>query len=806
MHTIYILLTGVLLLVVLLYQGRGFLAFSSILAAFLVALYVAVGATSLFFVAVLIVAVLVSLFGCPYIRRAVVSAPLLKMVGKILPTMGDTERAALEAGSVWWDGELFSGDPDWKKLLDFKPRELTERERAFIDGPTEKLCAMIDDWQVAQDRDFSKKVWNFIKRERFFGMIIPEEYGGLGFSAIAHSQVITKISSHSVSAAVTIMVPNSLGPGELLLHYGTDEQKDHYLPRLASGKEVPCFALTGPEAGSDAASTKSTGIVCRAKFKGKNVVGIRLNFAKRYITLAPVATVVGLAFKLFDPDGLLGGKVERGITCALLPPGLKGIEIGDHHDPMGVPFQNGPIFGKDVFIPLSFVIGGEDGIGNGWRMLMESLAAGRSISLPSLSVGAAQLAARVVGAYGTVREQFNMPVGRFEGVEEPMARIGGYAYLMNATRILTCAAVDAGEKPAVLSAIAKAYLTEGMRGCVNDAFDIRAGAAICRGPNNILGRGYIGVPIAITVEGANILTRSLIIYGQGAIRCHPFVHDEMEAVADSDLGRFDKAFFGHIGFVSKNAVRAFLIALTGARFITPPCAGVEAAYFCQLSRFSAAFSLISDGAMATLGGSLKRREKITGRMADALAWMYLASCTLKKFHDDGRPDRDLALLHWSCTLALFRIEEALVGVLDNFPNRLVAWVLKRLAFPLGRSMKLPSDEMGGLIAKGLMYDGEMRLNLTSDIYIPAAGENGLGRLEEALEKIVDAAPARNKVRDAVRSGGLGKKPDETLFDRARNKGIISENERQALELASLARDKVIQVDVFDHETYIALKG
>ncbi|MEE8394242.1 MAG: acyl-CoA dehydrogenase, partial [Rhodospirillales bacterium] len=536
MQTTYILLAGgIILFLGLLYSGRGYWAWVFLAVALLAAWDNVLGPSTALKVAGAVVAVLAAVFGIPAVRRAAVSAPLMRMAGKILPAMGETERIALEAGTVWWDGELFSGNPDWKKLLDFKVHELTERERAFIDGPVEQLCAMLDDWRTAQDRDFSDEVWDFIKRERFFGMIIPEKYGGLGFSAIAHSQVITKISSRSVAAAVTVMVPNSLGPGELILHYGTDEQKDHYLPRLASGQDVPCFALTEPGAGSDAASTKSAGIVCKGRFDGEEVLGVRLNWAKRYITLAPIATVVGLAFKLFDPDGLLGGAEELGITCALIPPGLEGVEIGDHHDPMGVPFHNGPIFGVNVFIPLSFVIGGEDGIGQGWRMLMESLSAGRSISLPSLSVGAVQLAARVAGAYGTVREQFNLPIGKFEGVEEPLARIGGYAYLMNAVRILTCGAVDAGEKPAVLSAIAKAYLTEGMRGCLNDAFDIRAGAAICRGPNNILGRGFIGVPISITVEGANILTRSLIIYGQGVIRCHPFVHDEMEAVAKRDL-------------------------------------------------------------------------------------------------------------------------------------------------------------------------------------------------------------------------------------------------------------------------------
>ncbi|MCH2327700.1 MAG: acyl-CoA dehydrogenase, partial [Rhodospirillales bacterium] len=553
------------------------------------------------------------------IRRPLVSVPAMRLVRAILPGMGDTERIALEAGTVWWDGDLFSGNPDWQKLLDFASQPLSEEEQEFLDGPVEKLCAMLDDWQIAQDRDLPDKVWEFLKRERFFGMIIPTEYGGLGFSAIGHSAVIVKISSRSVTTAVTVMVPNSLGPAELLLHYGTDEQKKYYLPRLARGEEVPCFALTEPHAGSDAASTRSSGVVCRGTYKGKEVLGIRLNWNKRYITLAPVATVIGLAFRLFDPEGLLGREEDIGITCALIPRDVPGIKIGDRHDPMGVPFQNGPITGTDVFVPVDFVIGGQDGVGQGWKMLMDSLAAGRSISLPSLSVAAVELAARATGAYATVREQFNTPIGKFEGIEEPLARIGGYTYFMNAARMLTCGAVDAGEKPAVLSAIVKAYLTEGMRGILNDAFDIRAGAAICRGQKNILGRGFIGVPVAITVEGANILTRSLIVFGQGSVRCHPFVQDEMQAIDTNDLARFDRALFGHLGFVFQNSVRALFLALTGGALTDVPENGVDARYFKRLTRYSAAFALVTDIALATLGGALKRREKISGRLADALA-------------------------------------------------------------------------------------------------------------------------------------------------------------------------------------------
>ncbi len=757
------------------------------------------GAQPLWLFAALAVAwaLLALLFGVRPLRRLLVTSWLMKLVSRALPRMGETERVALEAGTVWWDGELFSGAPRWKRLLDFRVKPLSEKERAFLDGPVQELCAMIDEWKVEQDRDLPPEVWDFLKRHRFFGMIIPEEHGGLGFSAQAHSAVVTKLSSRSVTAAVTAMVPNSLGPAELLLHYGTDEQKRHYLPRLARGEEIPCFALTGPEAGSDAAATQSVGIVCRGMHEGKEVLGMRLTWRKRYITLGPVSTLIGLAFRLRDPDHLLGEKEDLGITCALVPSGLPGIEIGKRHDPLGVPFQNGPNTGKDVFVPLESIIGGRAMAGQGWRMLMESLAAGRSISLPSLAVGASQLAARVVGAYATVREQFDTPIGRFEGIEEPLARIGGLAYLMSAARTLTAGAVDAGEKPAVVSAIAKCYLTEGMRQVVNDALDIRAGAGICRGPRNVLARVYSAVPIGITVEGANILTRSMIIYGQGAIRCHPFVREEMLAAAEKDLARFDRAFFGHFGFVCRNGVRALLLGLTGGRLARARGGGVVGKYLRALTRASAGFALLSDAAMITLGGRLKRREKISGRLADALAWMYLASATIKRFWDEGRPAGDEPFLRWACDHALFRIQEAFEGLLDNFPNRLVAWKLRALLFPLGARRRPPDDRLGAQVARALLEDREERLRLTRDIFVPPPGEPGLGILESALDKAVEALAVEAKLRDAVRAGRIDRGPGDELADRALEAGIIDRQEREKLRAADAARDEAIQVDAFD---------
>ncbi len=805
--TSILLLAAVAAFVALLYAGHGYWAWTSAAAlAFAAWALAGIDSPTVFTVALSITVLVAALFGIPLIRRPLISSPAMRLARGFLPRMGDTERIALEAGTVWWDGELFSGNPDWRKLLDFKPRPLSARERAFLDGPTEQLCRMVDDWQITQDRDLPPQVWDYLKRERFFGMIIPERYGGLEFSAIAHSAVVAKVSSRSIATACTLMVPNSLGPAELLLHYGTEAQRQRYLPRLAAGEEIPCFALTEPHAGSDAASSRSTGVVCRGTFEGKEVIGIRLNWTKRYITLAPVATVIGLAFKMHDPDRLLGGETDLGITCALIPRATPGIRIGDRHDPMGVPFQNGPITGTDVFVPLDAVIGGRDGVGQGWRMLMDCLAAGRSISLPSLSVAATELAARITGAYATVREQFNMPIGRFEGIEEALVRIAGNAYLMNAARVLTCGAVDAGEKPAVLSAVVKAYLTDGMRASVTDAMDIVAGAGVCRGPRNVLSRIYVAAPIAITVEGANILTRSLIVFGQGSIRCHPFVHDEMQAVQKNDAARFDRAFFGHVGFVGQNAVRALLLALTGGFLARAPGEGRSSAYFRRLTRFSAAFALVTDVALATLGGALKRREKISGRLADALAWMYLASAALKRFHDEGRPSSDLKLLRWSCDLALWKIQEALVGVLDNLPNRPAAALARALIFPLGARLRPPHDDLGAAVAHDLLDDGEIRRRLTRDIFVPDAGEDGLGRLEAALGLVVVARKAQRKIRDAVHQGALDAEPAATLTERAVAKGVIAADERERLDQAARACDAVIQVDSFAPATYAGLKG
>ncbi len=750
-------------------------------------------------------AALALLFGRPELRRRWITPQLMPRVARLLPRLGETERIALEAGTVWWDRELFSGAPDWSVLFDFRIAELSESERAFLDGPVEELCQMLDDWDVSQAGDLPQSVWKFLRENRFFGMIIPEEHGGLGFSARAHSAVVQKISSRSITASVTAMVPNSLGPAELLLHYGTDTQREHYLPRLARGEEIPCFALTGPEAGSDAAATQSEGIVCRGTYEGREVLGMRLDWRKRYITLAPVATLIGLAFRLLDPERLLGGETDLGITCALIPADLPGIEIGARHDPMGIPFQNGPTVGRGVFVPLDFIIGGAERAGQGWRMLMQSLAAGRAISLPSLSVGGAKLATRVVSAYAMVREQFDTPIGRFEGVEEPLARMAGLTYLMDATRVLTAASVDAGEQPAVLSAIAKTYLTDALRQVTNDAMDVRAGAAIQRGPRNVLGRVYDAVPVGITVEGANILTRSMIIYGQGAIRCHPFALAEIEAVEADDLEGFDRAFFGHVAHTCSNAGRALLLGLSGGRLERGAPPGPARRYVQRLSRISAAFALISDACMVSLGGQLKRREMITGRLADALGWMYLASATLKRFVDAQTPPTDRALVRWACEHALARAEEALDGVLRNLPARPIAWLLRPLVFPLGRRERGPADAAISAVAAAVLDVPETRERLTSGIFIPPPDEVGLGRLEAALGKAIAALPVEAKLRAAVREGVLEHAPGEALASAALAAGVISGAEIEALHAADAAREEVIQVDAFAADDYRKLR-
>ncbi|MGP6257798.1 acyl-CoA dehydrogenase FadE, partial [Aeromonas salmonicida subsp. salmonicida] len=619
-------------------------------------------------------------------RRNQLTKPLFKIYKSIMPEMSRTEKEAIEAGTTWWEADLFAGNPNWKKLHAIPVSVLSTEEQAFMDGPVENVCRMVNDWEVTHERaDLSPEVWQYLKDNKFFAMIIKKKYGGLDFSAYAQSCVLQKLCGASAVLASTVGVPNSLGPGELLQHYGTDEQKDHYLPRLAVGKEIPCFALTSPEAGSDAGSIPDFGIICKGEWEGEEVLGMRLTWNKRYITLAPIATVLGLAFKLRDPDHLLGDEEELGITCALIPTHIKGVEIGRRHFPLNVPFQNGPTRGDNVFVPLDFIIGGPAMAGQGWRMLVECLSVGRGITLPSNSTGGVKMLALATGAYSRIRRQFKLPIGKMEGIEEPLARLGGNAYIMGAAANLTVTGIDLGEKPSVISAIVKYHLTDRAQKCIIDAMDIHGGKAICMGPNNYLARGYQGAPIAVTVEGANILTRSMIIYGQGAIRCHPYVLPEMLAASHPDkeqaLKDFDKAMFSHVGFAISNLVRSFWLGLTGARFAAAPYKDQTKGYYQQLSRLSANLAFLSDMAMGTLGGELKRKERVSARLGDVLSQLYLASSALKRYQDEGRQQADLPLLHWALQDAMFKAQEAIDELLRNFPNRWIGLALRVIVLP-----------------------------------------------------------------------------------------------------------------------------
>jgi acyl-CoA dehydrogenase len=735
--------------------------------------------------------------GMPEARRRVITGPAMRRLAGWVPRVGDTERIALEAGTVWWDAELFSGAPDWARIVRFAPRPLSDKERAFLDGPCVELCRMLDDHAIRAAGDLPDTVWRFIKRERFMGMIIPEHFGGLGFSATAHSAVIAKIASRNAAACVTVMVPNSLGPAELLLHYGTEEQKQFYLPRLAVGDEVPCFALTEPHAGSDAAALQATGIVCEGMYGGRHVLGMRLTWDKRYITLAPVATVLGLAFRLRDPDHLLGDATELGITCALVPVRTPGIWIGHRHDPMATAFQNGPTRGTDVFVPLDHIIGGSPRIGHGWRMLMESLSAGRSLSLPADSVGAAQLATRAIGAYASVREQFGVPIGRFEGVQATLGRLAGTMYWMNAVRTVTAGAVDEGERPGVISAIAKRWSTEGLRQIANDAMDVAGGFGICKGPRNVLAPIYDGVPIGITVEGANILTRSLIVFGQGAIRCHPYALAELNAVQAQDVVAFDRAIAGHVNFMLANAARSFVLAITGGALAHTPVDGPAGNVIRQLACSSASFALVADAAMATLGGGLKRAEHVSGRMADALAWMYIACATVNRHVADPK---DVTLFEWATREALWRVHDALRGVIANLPNRIAAALLKVCVFPFGMRARPPSDRLTSAAAHRLLDGSATWRHLTADMFVPGAHELGLGRLEHALELAAAARPLRARVREAVRARAVTDASD--VLDQALAKHILSPEERALLAEADAARDDAIEVDAFAPAAFV----
>ncbi|MGF1691779.1 acyl-CoA dehydrogenase [Photobacterium kagoshimensis] len=748
------------------------------------------------------------------LRQRYLSEPAFKMFKKVLPPLSDTEREAMEAGSVWWDGELFGGSPEWNTLLNYPKPQLTDEEQTFIDTKLETLLAMLDDYKIVQeDRDLPPEVWEYLRKEKFLSLIIGKEYGGMDFSALANSTIVTRIATRSLSAAVCVMVPNSLGPGELLTHYGTQEQKDYWLPRLANGDDIPCFALTGPEAGSDAGGIPDQGTVCYGEFEGEQVLGIQLSWDKRYITLAPVSTVLGLAFKLQDPDGLLGDKTDLGITCALIPTDHPGVEVGMRHDPLNMAFMNGPTRGNDVFIPMEWIIGGQDFAGRGWRMLVECLSAGRGISLPALGAAVGHMTARTTGAYAYVRKQFGMSIGNFEGVAQAMGRIGGFTYMLEASRTLTTTSLDQGEKPGIVTAIAKYHMTEMARTILNDSMDIHAGRAIQMGPKNYLGHHYFGMPVAITVEGANILTRNLMIFGQGATRCHPFVLSEMEAAANPDVAQgakeFDALLGKHISFAIGNVSKSLLNAFTGSRFNKAPVSGETAEYYRHLSRMSRALAVAADFSMLSLGGELKRRELVSARLGDVLSHLYLASATLKRFEDEGRQQTDLPMVHYALQHCLHQCGVAFDEVMNNFPRKGVGRLLRTLLFPLGIRYQAPKDEVTVEIAQLLMTPGAHRDRLTKLCYVGEKDGDPIAIMERAFIALQDVKDIDRKLIKAIKAGDIPRKA--TLAEKlelALASGLITDHEVEKMNHADALRRRAISVDDFasDEFTRITLES
>jgi acyl-CoA dehydrogenase len=739
----------------------------------------------------------------PAIRRMTLIKPLFGKIKGVLPRISATEQAALNAGTIGFDAELFSGQPDWDKLRAVPPITLTEEEKAFLNGPTNELCRLVNDWVIRHnDKEIPQDVWDFAKKHGFLGMLISKEHGGLGFSAQAQSLILGRIASRSPDVCTIVMVPNSLGPGELIEKYGTPEQKEHYLPRLAKGLDVPCFSLTGPTSGSDAATMRDVGYVTRGKHEGKDVVGIRVSWEKRYITLGPQASLVGLAFRLFDPESILGRGEDIGITVALIPADHPGVSIGRRHLPSGSAFPNGPNWGDNVFIPIDWVIGGEKMVGQGWRMLMECLAAGRAISLPSSSAAGAKSLLRNTSAYARIRKQFDLPIGKMEGLEEPLARMVENAYVIEAARGVTASMVSRGEKPSVISAIMKYQTTERLRRSLNDAMDLHGGKAVCDGPSNYVQSAYQAMPVGITVEGANILTRSLITFAQGALRSHPFLYKEIQACQDVDeergLAAFDKAFTGHVAFAVSNVFGAFFHNITFGYFgHVPEKAYGTAEWYRQLWRSSRNFALVADLTVAVLGGGLKTKQKITGRLADSLSELYFLSCTLKRYEDDGKPANDRHIVAFAAQNALFRFQEALRGSIDNFPVAPVRWLMRAVVFPFGAHYKPAPDWLGHKCVELVLTPGEVRDRLTRFIYVSQNPNDPTGLLEVTLAKVVAAEVAEKKLDRAVRAGQVSRVHGTDWIGDAAKLGVVTEEEAALLREVETLTARVIAVDHFD---------
>jgi len=750
----------------------------------------------------LVPGLILGLFALKPLRKLIVTGPAYAMVKRILPRVSRTEQEALDAGTVGWDAELFGGKPDWSKLLGVRKPTLSTEEQAFLAGPVETVCAMIDDWDTRNNRaDLSPEVWAYLKEKGFLGMLIGTEYGGLGFTAQAQSQVVSKIASRSIAAGITVMVPNSLGPGELLEKYGTQAQKDKYLSRLAKGLEVPCFALTGPHAGSDAAGMRDVGVVCYDMYEGKKTLGVKLSWDKRYITLAPVATLLGLAFHLYDPEHLIGEVDSIGITLALVPAKLKGVKIGRRHFPSRSAFMNGPTQGRNVFVPIDFLIGGTKYAGQGWRMLMECLSTGRAISLPAIGTVSIKYALRVTSAYARIRRQFGIPVGSMEGVAEPLSRMVRYAYTYEAARALTASMVDEGQRPSVLSALLKYRTTDAMREAMNDAMDIHGGRAVQDGPTNYLFSGYMTVPVAITVEGANILTRTLITFAQGALRAHPYLYKEIEAAQNPDkragIAAFDTAFCGHVSFMLRNMAGSFLHAISFGRFASTPVSHEMSRWYRQLARYTQSFALVGDWTVAFLGGDLKRKQRLSGRMADILSDLYLLSATLKRYEDDGRLEVDRPLVDAIARDRIFAIEQSFAAVFANFPNLVLRNLMRVLVFPLGRHAKPASDRATFRLARAVMVPGEFRDRLTKGVYVSTDPKDITGVLEDTLLKVIKAEEIEKKFIRATRKGQLDRRLDRDAITDAVDTGVLTEAEASILRLSDQATERVIRVDDFD---------
>ncbi len=747
----------------------------------------------------LIVAGVLVLLNMPDLRMTYLIKPLYEYANKMLPTLTDTEEEALQTGSVNWDGELFSGNPNWTDMLSKAPATLSKEEQEFLDTKVEELAAMTDPWEVNHEEfGIPKKLLDYIRGNGFLGFGIPKQYGGLEFSDFAHSEVLLKLGSRQMDVCMTVSVPNSLGPAELLRKYGTEEQKKHYLPRLAKGLDIPCFALTAPLAGSDASSMVDRGIVEKGMFEGKEIIGIRLNFEKRYITLAPIATLVGLAFKLYDPDHLMGDVDEYGITCALLPHDTKGVKIGRRHFLLHQAFANGPISGKDVFIPLDWIIGGPAMAGKGWRMLMECLAVGRAISLPTGGVASAKAMNHATALYAKIRRAFRIPIGNFEGVQEKLAENAGLTYISDAVRLFTLAAIDRGEKPAVPSAISKYHATEMSRRVVMNAMDVHAGKGVMMGPRNYVGRAWEGSPIAITVEGANILTRNMIIFGQGGVRCHPYLLKEMLALRSKNIQEFEPLIMSHIGFTISNAVRSFVLGITDGIFASIPAqVHITKRYFQKATRIAAAFAFVADVSMILMGGKLKFKESISARLGDALSMIYLQSAVLKRFQDEGQPTNMLPIVDWSNQYLLFEAQKALDGVIQNFPNRLMAILMRIIVFPLGRTYREPDDKLRHQVAESLLSSDDVRMRLAKGIYLSPEGDNIFYKLNDTVKQLEACLEIETRILKAQRDKVIFGYDFPDCIKAAKKDGIITAAEEKQMTSAYNAMMDVVHVDDFD---------